>query len=67
MSLITFAQNLAMFIVGPFGISMITLAIGALALAAALAAMSWRHVFSSVFGGAILFSSAWIVNTFLAG
>ena len=66
-SLLTFAQNVAQFIVGPFGISMITFCIGACALAAAMHAMRWSNVFTAVFMGAILFSSSWIVTTFLGG
>jgi type IV secretory pathway VirB2 component (pilin) len=66
-SLLTFAQNVAQFIVGPFGISMITFCIAACALAAAMHAMRWSNVFTAVFMGAILFSSSWIVTTFLGG
>jgi type IV secretory pathway VirB2 component (pilin) len=65
MSLLTFAQNLAQFITGPFGISLITLAIAGTAMAAAVHAMRWSHVFTVVFMGAIAFSAAWIVQTFL--
>lgn len=60
-----FAQTLATFIVGPFGVSMITLAIGGVALLCALHAMRWSHLWETVFAGAILFSSAWVVTTFL--
>jgi type IV secretory pathway VirB2 component (pilin) len=65
MSLLTFAQNLAQFITGPFGVSLITLAIAGTAMAAAVHAMRWSHVFTVVFMGAIAFSAAWIVQTFL--
>ena len=67
MSLLSFAQALSTFITGPFGISMITFAIAVTALAAAVGAMRWMHVFEAVFCGAILFSAAWIVTTFLQG
>lgn len=67
MTLLAFAQALATFIEGPFAISFVTFAIAACALGAALGAMRWSHVFEAVACGAILFSAAWIVTTFLQG
>lgn len=63
--LLAFAQNMAQFIVGPFGVSIITLAIAGTAMAAAVHAMRWGHVFTTIGCGACAFSAAWIVNTFL--
>lgn len=64
-SLVGIVQNLAQFIVGPFGVSVITLAIAGSAIAASLHAMRWGHVFTAMAMGAVVFSAGWIVNTFL--
>jgi hypothetical protein len=65
MSLLTFMQNIAAFIVGGFGISAITVAVGLFAIAASYEVCRWKRVAEAIFGGAILFSSGWIVNTWL--
>lgn len=67
MSLITFFQNLAALLVGPMGISAITVAIAGCAIAAAFHIMRWSHVFEAIAAGAVAFSAAWIVTTYLAG
>lgn len=66
MSLLTFMQNIAAFLVSTFGIGAITVAIGLTAIGAAYGFVRWSRVGEAIFGGAILFSSAWIVNTWLA-
>ena len=66
MGLEAFMKAVADFIVGPFGISAITLAIGFMALGAAFNAIRWFSVFMAIFAGAILFSSGWIVTQFLS-
>lgn len=60
-----FAQTLAAFITGPFGISMITLAIAGVALMCAVHAMRWHSLWETVFAGAIMFGAGWVVTTFL--
>ena len=67
MSLLTFMNNISTFIVGPFGISAITAAIGSSAVAAAFEIVRWKRVGEAIFAGAILFSSAWINTTWLQG
>lgn len=67
MSLLTFAQNIAAFIVGNFGIALITVAVGLAAMGAVFGAVRWARVGEAIFGGAILFSAGWIVNTWLVG
>jgi type IV secretory pathway VirB2 component (pilin) len=67
MSLIQFAQNLSQFIVGPFGTSMLIFGIALTAILAAIHAMAWRHLWEVIFVGAFVFSSGWIVTTFLGG
>lgn len=65
MSLLTFMQNIASFLVGPFGISAITVAIGLTAMCAGYEICRWKRVGEAIVSGAILFSSAWIVHTWL--
>ena len=65
MSLLTFFQGLATLITGALGISAITVAIAACAIAAAFHMMRWSHVFEAIGAGAVAFSAAWIVNTYL--
>jgi TrbC/VIRB2 pilin len=67
MSLLTFMQNIATFIVGQFGIGAITVAIGLTAICAAYEICRWKRVGEAIVGGAILFSSGWIVTTWLGG
>lgn len=62
-----FAQKLAAFIVGPFGISIVIFGI---ALTAVMAIFewhggSWSTVGKAIIAGAVVFSSGWIVNTWL--
>lgn len=66
MSLLSFVQTVAAFIVGPFGISLITLAIGFRAARAALGRGHWEGVGEAILAGAVLFSAGWIVQTWLA-
>lgn len=67
MSLTTFIQTIATFIVGTFGISAITVAIGLTAMAAAYELCRWKRVGEAIVAGAILFSSGWIVSNWLQG
>jgi type IV secretory pathway VirB2 component (pilin) len=67
MSLTTFFQNLAQLITGPMGVSLMICAVAGTAAAAAVHAMRWGHVLTTVFMGAILFSAAWVVNTLIGG
>jgi hypothetical protein len=67
MSLLTFMNNISTFIVGAFGISAITAAIGIFAVAAAFEVVRWKRVGEAIFAGAVLFSSAWINTTWLQG
>lgn len=66
LSLITFAQNLATFITGPFGVSIIILAVAGSFLAAALHFMPARAGFVSFGCGAVAFASAWLVQQYLS-
>lgn len=67
MNLEQFAQNLANFIVGPFGRSMCVFAIAATAIAATMDfhGASWNHVFRVVVVCAFVFSAGYIVTTWL--
>lgn len=67
MTLITFFQGLATLIAGPLGIAAITVAVAGCAIAAAFHMMRWSHVFEAIAAGAVAFSAAWIVNTYIAG
>lgn len=64
-SLITIAQNIATMITGPFGISAIIIAVAGTALAAAMHFLPGRHIFTAIGCGAVAFTSAWLVNTYL--
>lgn len=63
--LLGFIQTVAQFVIGPFGISAITLAIGIQALRWAYDAVRFSEVGKAVVAGAILFSASWIVSTWL--
>jgi type IV secretory pathway VirB2 component (pilin) len=65
MSLLTFITNISRFITGDFGIAVITAAIAIAAIGAALGAVRWARVGEAIFAGAIVFSAAWIVTTWL--
>ncbi len=67
MSLLSFVQNVSQFIVGPFGISIITIGIGLASMGAVFGAVRWSRVGEAILGGAVMFSSAWIVTTWLQG
>lgn len=55
-------QALAQFLVGPFGISVITIAVAGSFLAAALHFCSHRTAFLSIVYGAMAFSAAYFVT-----
>ena len=59
-------QNIATFLSGTFGSTLVVIAIG---IAGARAAFHghWGHFWSAIGGGAVLISAAWIVQTFLGG
>jgi hypothetical protein len=63
--LAAFAQALAAFIVGPFGISTITFAIAGVAICCSLHLLRWSHLWGSIGAGAFAFGAGWIVTTFL--
>lgn len=65
MNLQTFITNISTFISGTFGISLITVAIALAAVAAAYEIVRWKRVGEAIFGGAVMFSAAWIVTTWL--
>ena len=65
LSLIQFAQNMAQFITGPFGVSIIILAVAATFLGAALHFLPARAGFVSFACGAIAFAAAWLVQQYL--
>jgi type IV secretory pathway VirB2 component (pilin) len=65
LSLIQFAQTLAQFITGPFGISVIVLAVAGTFLAAALHMLPARAGFVSFVCGAMAFAAAWLVQQFI--
>lgn len=65
MSLITIVQNLATLITGPFGVSAIILAIAGTFIAAALHFVPGRAGFVSFACGAMAYTAAWIVHTYL--
>lgn len=67
MTLIAFFQGIAALLVGPLGIAAITVAIAGCAIAAAFHIMRWSHVFEAIAAGAVAFSAAWVVNTYLVG
>jgi hypothetical protein len=67
MSLLTFIQNLSTFILGPFGIALITVAIAGTAMGAIIGWVRLVRIFEVLAGGAIALSAAWIVTTFLGG
>ena len=60
--LLTLVQALATFITGPFGISVITLAVAGSFLAAALHFFRWSQAIMSLVYGAMAFSAAWAVT-----
>lgn len=65
MSLLTFIQNLATFIVGPFGIGAITVAIAGTFIAAAIHMIPVSWGWRCLACGGCAFSSAWAVQTFM--
>lgn len=67
MTLIAFFQGLAALLTSTLGIAAITVAIAGCAIGAAFHMMRWSHVFEAIAAGAVAFSAAWIVNTFLVG
>lgn len=67
MSLLTFFQGIATLLTTTLGIASITCAIAGCTIAAAFHIMRWSHVFEAIAAGAVAFSAAWIVNTYLAG
>lgn len=66
MSLLTFIQNLAQFISGPFGIGAITVAIAGTFIAGAIHMVPINWAWRTMFCGAAAFSAAWAVQTFMA-
>lgn len=64
-SLITIAQNIATMITGPFGVSAIIIAVSGTALAAAMHFLPGRHIFTAIGCGAVAFTAAWLVNSYL--
>lgn len=64
--LASFVQALATFITGPFGISTIIVAVAATFLAAAVHMCPMNWGWRSLICGAMAFSAAWAVNTFIA-
>jgi type IV secretory pathway VirB3-like protein len=66
-TLITFFQGLATLLTSTLGIAAITVAIAGCAIAAAFHIMRWSHVFEAMAAGAVAFSAAWIVQTYIAG
>lgn len=67
MTLITFFQNIAALLTSTLGIAAITTAIAGCAIGAAFHLLRWSHVFEAIAAGAVAFSAAWVVNTYLAG
>ena len=63
--LTAFAQALAQFVVGPFGISIITFAIAGVAICCALHMLRWGQLWATIGAGAFAFAAGWIVTTFL--
>jgi type IV secretory pathway VirB2 component (pilin) len=61
--LATWAQTIATFITGPFGISIMTIAIAGIAAMCALRWMRWPHLFEAMIAGALLFSAGTIVTS----
>ena len=59
-------QNIATFLSGTFGSTLVVIAI---AISGARAAFHghWGHFWSAIGGGAVLISAAWVVQTFLGG
>jgi hypothetical protein len=66
MSLLTFIQNLSQFILGPFGVSLITVGVAGTAMGAIIGWCRLVRVFEVLGGGAVALSAAWIVTTFLS-
>lgn len=66
-SLTAFVQAVTQFITGPFGISLIVIAVCAMFLAAMFRAVPVMSGFVALFLGACAMSAAWAVNTFLGG
>jgi hypothetical protein len=67
MTLITFFTGIATLLTSTLGIAAITVAIAGCAICAAFHLLRWSHVFEAIAAGAVAFSAAWIVTTFLAG
>ena len=65
MTLLQFIQNLSTFILGPFGISLITVAVAGTAMGAIIGWCRLVRIFEVLGGGAVALSAAWIVSTFL--
>jgi hypothetical protein len=64
MSWITFAQNAAQFVTGPFGISIFAVLVGIAGVRSAIE-HRWHSVGYAIGGGVVTFSSAWAVQTFM--
>ena len=64
--LLTLVQAIATFIVGPFGISVITVAVAGSFLAAAMHFMPFRQAIHSLVYGAMAFSAAYF-GTLIGG
>lgn len=65
MSLITFVQNLATLIAGPFGISAIIVAVAGTFIAAAIHMVPVSWGWRTLACGGCAFSAAWAVNTLM--
>jgi hypothetical protein len=63
-SWITFAQNAAQFIIGPFGISIFAVLLGLAGMRVAIE-HRWHAVGYTIAGGVITFAAAWAVTTFM--
>jgi len=66
MSLLTFMTNLATFMTGPFGISLATVAVAVAAIGAVMGRHGWVRLFEVLGACAILFSAAWVIQTFVS-
>lgn len=65
MSLLTFIQNVATFIVGPFGIGAITVAVAGTAIAAAIHMCPASWIWRTIGCGGLAFSAGWVVSTWM--
>ena len=64
-ALLTIVQGLVTFLSGPFGIALITVAVGGTFIAAALHWCSQRTAFQTLGYGAAAFSASWLVSTLM--